>query len=78
MLKITNRKKSPVQIIVRSRKEVQGSGSRAFTTLNIPGIGSGNNTYLLEDERVTTYIDRLKSMNLITVEQIPNKIRKED
>lgn len=78
MLKITTRTRSPVQVVVRSRKEVRGSGSRSFTTLNIPGIGGGNNVYLLEDERATEYIDRLVKMGLITTEHVPNKIRKED
>lgn len=78
MLKITNRKRTPVQVVVRSRREVPGSGSRAFTTLNIPGVGAGNNVYLLEDERATEYIDRLVKMGFITTEHVPNRIRKED
>ena len=80
MIQITNRKKHPVQLIVRSFKEIKqkdkngverGSGSKNFTTLIIPGIGSGHNTYLLPDEKYTPYIDRLeKDLKWITVKHI--------
>lgn len=36
MIEIKNKQKGPVQVLVRSKKH-----PRAFTTLNIPGIGSG-------------------------------------
>jgi hypothetical protein len=49
---------------------------RAFTTLNIPGVGSGKNVYLLEDERNTPYIQRVEEMGLISTKHIPNKLRK--
>ena len=48
MLEIKNKKKFPVQLVIRSRK-----APRAFTVLNIPGVGGGKNVYYLEDERVT-------------------------
>jgi len=68
MIEITNRKKHPVQLVVRSK-----TAPRAFTTLNIPGIGAGNNVYYLEDERTTEYVERVKDMGLITTKQVPNK-----
>lgn len=78
MIEIRNKLRSPIQVVVRSRTEVPGSGSRAFTTRNIPGIGSGNNVYLLEDERHTDYIDRLVKEGLISTRHVPNQMRKED
>jgi N-acetyl-gamma-glutamylphosphate reductase len=78
MYKITNKIKSPVQVLVRSYTEVPGSGTRAFTTLNIPGVGAGNNVYMLEDERhLPEYTERLKKAKMIDVQHVPNKIRKE-
>jgi len=71
MLEIRNKNKFPVQLIVRSRM-----APRAFTTLNIPGVGSGKNVYLLEDERTTPYIQRVEDMGLISTKHIPNKLRK--
>ena len=71
MLEIKNNKKFPVQLIIRSRKT-----PRSFTTLNVPGVGSGKNIYLLEDERATEYIDRAEKDGLISTRHIPNKLRK--
>lgn len=65
MLEITNKKKYPVQLIIRSRKT-----ARSFTCLNIPGIGANKNKYLLEDERSTEYIDRAEKDGLISVKRI--------
>lgn len=70
MIEITNRQKCPVQVLVRSRRS-----PRSFTTLNIPGIGKGNNIYLLEDERVTDYIERVENMGLISTRKI-NRLTK--
>ncbi len=79
MIEIRNKMRSPVQVPVRSRTEVPGSGSRAFTTLNIPGVGAGNNVYFLEDERhIPEYTERLAKLDMISVRHVPNKIRKED
>ena len=72
MIEIRTKTRSPVQIIMRSRIEVPGSGSRAFTTKVIPGLGSGKNVYLCEDERYTTYIDRLVKDGLISTRHVPN------
>jgi len=71
MLEITNKNKFPVQLVVRSRKAV-----RSFTTLNLPGIGSGKNVYLLEDERSTQYIDRAANDGLVTIRKITQSIAK--
>lgn len=70
MIEITNKQKCPVQVLVRSRRS-----PRSFTTLNIPGIGKGNNIYLLEDERVTDYIERVENMGLISTRKI-NRLTK--
>jgi hypothetical protein len=42
----------------------------------VPGIGSEKNIYYLEDERATDYIDRAEKSGLISVKQVPNKLRK--
>jgi hypothetical protein len=65
MIEITNKQKSPVQVLVRSRVR-----PRSFTTLNIPGIGAGKNIYLLEDERATEYIYRVEKLGLISTRKI--------
>lgn len=67
MLEIKNKGKSPIQVIVRSRK-----APRAFTTLNIPGIGKQKNIRLIEDELVTEYIARVEKMGLIETRYVPN------
>ncbi len=72
MIEIKNSNKFPVQVVVRSRKEIPGSGSNSFTCLNIPGIGKGNNIYYLEDELTTEYVDRLKKWGLISTKFIPD------
>lgn len=74
MIEIKNKGKSPVQLVVRSRK-----APRAFTTLIIPGIGKGNNVRLIEDELATEYIERVEKMGLISTRYVPNnEIRKGD
>lgn len=74
MIEIKNKLKSPVQCIVRSR-----TAPRAFTTLNIPGVGKGKNVRLIEDELHTEYIDRLEKDGLISTRYVPNnEIRKGD
>jgi hypothetical protein len=67
MIEITNRQKFPVQLVVRSRKS-----TNSFTTLNIPGVGAGKNVYLLEDERATEYITRVKDWGLISLRNVPD------
>jgi hypothetical protein len=74
MIEIKNKQKSPVQLVVRSRK-----APRAFTTLIVPGIGKGKNVRLIEDELVTEYIERVEKMGLISTKYVPNnEIRKGD
>lgn len=68
MIEIKNKTRSPVQLVVRSRK-----APKAFTTLNIPGVGAGNNVYYLEDERNTEYVERAAKMGLISTRHITNK-----
>jgi hypothetical protein len=53
MIEITNKQRGPVQLIVKSRTR-----PRSIAVKNIPGLGSGNNVYYLEDELKTEYIDR--------------------
>lgn len=65
MLEITNRNKFPLQLLIMSRK-----APRSFTVLNVPGIGSGKNTFLLEEERSTDYILRAEKRGLITTKKI--------
>ena len=71
MIEIKNKLKSPIQLIVRSRRK-----PRSFTTLNIPGVGSGKNIYFLEDERATEYIERVESMGLISTRFVNNRLTK--
>lgn len=74
MIEIKNKGRSPVQLVVRSRK-----APRAFTTLIVPGIGKGKNIRLIEDELATEYIERVEKMGLISTRYVPNnEIRKGD
>jgi len=68
MIEITNKTRGPVQLVVRSCK-----APKSFTTLNIPGIGAGNNRYCLEDERATEYIERAEKLGLISTRHISNR-----
>ena len=68
MIEITNKQNGPVQLIVRSRKKI-----RSFTTLIVPGRGSGNNVKLIEDELYTEYIDRVEGFGLISTRKIIKK-----
>jgi len=67
MIEIENKGRSPIQLVVRSKV-----APRAFTTLIVPGIGSGNNIKVIEDERHTDVIDRIERMGLITTRYLPN------
>jgi len=69
MLEITNRQKSPVQLIIRSK-----TSPKSFTVLNVPGIGSGKNIFLLKEERSTDYILRAEKDGLIKTKKIPEII----
>ena len=67
MIEVTNKGRSPVQLVVRSK-----TAPKAFTTLIIPGIGKKKNVRLLEDEQVTDVIERVEKMGLISTRYIPN------
>ncbi|NDH38425.1 MAG: hypothetical protein EBX77_03930 [Actinobacteria bacterium] len=67
MIEITNLKKFPVQLIIKSKKR-----TKQFTVLNLPALGKEKNIYHLEDERCTEYIDRAEKDGLITTRRIPN------
>lgn len=70
MIEIKNNTRGPVNLMVRSKRAV-----RSFTTIIIPGIGSGKNVYLLEDELYTpdSNIDIVKRAGIISTKNIPNK-----
>jgi len=68
MIEIKNKTKGPVQVLIRSRKS-----PKSFTTLNIPGVGSGRNMYLMEDERNTEYVERAEKMGLISTRHLTKK-----
>jgi hypothetical protein len=65
VLEITNRNKFPMQLVIRAKR-----APRTFTVLNLPGIGSGKNIFLLEEERSTDYILRAEKKGLITTKKI--------
>lgn len=69
MIEVTNKSKSPTQIMVRSKV-----APKAFTTINIPGVGMGKNVILISDEQHTDNIDRIeKTTKLIKTKRLPNK-----
>lgn len=68
MIEIKNKTKGPVQVLIRSRRS-----PKSFTTLNVPGVGSGRNTFLIEDERSTEYVERAEKMGLISTRHLTTK-----
>lgn len=68
MIEIKNKTKGPVQVLIRSRKS-----PKSFTTLNIPGVGSGKNIYVMEDERNTEYVERAERLGLISTRHLTKK-----
>ena len=68
MIEITNKTKGPIQLVVKSMSPDRKG--KAIAVVNVPGIGSGNNIYLLEDERHTDYIDRAEKAGFITQRRI--------
>lgn len=68
MIEIKNKTKSPVQLVIKSKK-----APKSFTTLNIPGVGAGKNFYLLEDELNTEYVERAEKMGLISTKYLTKK-----
>ena len=65
MIEITNKLRSPIQLVVRSKK-----APKAFTTLNIPGVGKGHNVRVITDASHTEYIDRVEGLGLISTKKI--------
>ena len=78
MIEIRNKTRAPVQLTIRSRRPVPGSGSKAFTTLIIPGIGKGKHIYYLEDELHTEWVDRSEKQGFITTKRVPDNYNKND
>jgi hypothetical protein len=68
MIEIKNKTKSPVQLLIRSRRS-----PKSFTTLNVPGVGAGKNIYVIEDERNTEYVERAEKMGLISTRHLTKK-----
>lgn len=69
MIEIINKTNGPIQLIVKSRVR-----TRSFTTLLIPGRGSGNNVKEIEDELYTEYIDRAEGFGLISTRKIVKQL----
>lgn len=83
MYEITNITRSPIQILIKSKKGAYNKKTgtlidtnRAFKSLNIPGLGSGKNKVFIEDEKMTEYIIRLSKQQRppapITIKNIPD------
>lgn len=69
MIEITNKTRGPVQLLIRKKI------GKEFTTLTIPGLGLGNNVYLLEDERHTEYIDKAEKTGLIVQKKVTKLLK---
>lgn len=69
MIQIVNKKRGPIQLVVRSRTHNGG-----FTTLSIPGVGAGKNIYNLEDELMTEWVERARDDGFITLKYLNNVI----
>lgn len=69
MKEVRNKQKSPVQLILKLKKN-----SRAFGTKNLPGVGgeNGQNVYRYPIELHTEYIDRLEQKGMISVRDVTN------
>ena len=79
VVEITNKMRGPIQIPIKTRREVPGSGTRNFTTLIIPGVGSGNNVYPLEDElHISKYTEDFENRKMISVRFVSNKKHRGD
>jgi len=74
MIEITNKNRSPVQLVIRSQ-----TAPRSLATLIIPGIGKGNNVYYLRDELNTEYVQRAEhKFKLIKTRYVPNRELNQD
>ena len=65
MIEITNNQRGPTQVMVRSKRKL-----RSFTTLVIPGRGSGNNKVVIEDEAATDQMKLVENHGLISTRRI--------
>jgi hypothetical protein len=65
VIEITNTQRGPTQIMVRSKRKL-----RAFTTMVIPGRGSGHNKVVIEDEVVTNQIKMVEKQGFISTRYI--------
>lgn len=70
MIEIKNKTSSPIQLLIKSKV------NKGLTCLNLPGVGANKNTYLLEDERHTEYIDRAEKAGFISQKRITKKSNK--
>jgi hypothetical protein len=60
MIEITNMQKSPIQLVIKSRRALH-----SYDTVDIPGLGNGQNKILIEDHLHTPYIDRAEKSGYI-------------
>lgn len=68
MIEVTNKTKSPVQLLVKSKNHTS-----EFTTLILPAIGAGKNVKLLEDEIVVKdVLERVEKTGMISTRYIDN------
>ena len=68
MIKIENRQRGPVQLVVKSETK-----PRSMSVLNIPGVGSDDNIRYLRDELTTEFVERAeKKFGLIKTTYIPD------
>ena len=72
MIKIRNKERSPIQLVVRSNNK-----PKSFTTQIIPGIGAGKNVVYIDDEKATEYVERAEAAGHISTKYIPNNKLKE-
>ena len=68
MIEITNKQRSPIQLVIKNRKQ-----PHSMTCLNIPGLGCGKNVCYLADELTTEFVQRAENNKFITTKYIPNK-----
>lgn len=63
MLEITNMTRGPIQLVFRSidGSMVTTNSTKAFSTLSLPGLGSGQNVIKVPDEWVTPRIKKLEN-----------------
>jgi hypothetical protein len=77
LLEITNKTKGPIQILVKStqgsynkKQQACVNTTRAFKSLNIPGIGGGLNVITIPDEKMTDHIKQLEAKKLIKIRHV--------